>query len=574
MPRTHLFTPEQVREASEELGDWLERSFTFVSETVSDGAEAVVDGAEAFVQIHLDAVEGAVDLAKDALESETAKWVWGTLQGGFNEKAVLSQVLMDAAISCIPIVGDITAARDLVALSLSWAKEPKKMRDPLQWVYCVVLCASLVPVAGGVIKGVGRLAHRSMKGSKVWSAAEKLVRNEQLAADIIALLNRLGVGHAEAWLKKFRFTDHADALAKGFQKLVYRLREALVELRRVVVAVYKKHVYPKVARVVDPLLEKINHFIKLLERLKEYPVAKQFLETTASIDKKLKEIRQFVINGFEKPKARPFHDVRAGTPNVTYADELMLLEGKGAQLSMRGGYVANPNVEVPAEIYVKKEGYPDLMGYARKVKAGVEYPDIATFSGKIVNRELAPGETIYRVFGEKGTTLGQEVARNHPAGNPELPLSFWGVGEPPKNAETWRKQSAVIDEWNRDGYILVGRVSAKRKDPLRACVGLVAEQAAPKLRTQYLPGGGKQAMIEFESRMQVQMNEIFDQVIASKKAQHFEMDGIEWEMRPTGWEDANGIHGHSTEPSPLTVFTTSRLASDEIVPKLRQEESK
>lgn len=589
MPRMHAFTPEQVRQASDELGDWLERNFTYVKDALADGAEAVsdavvdgaeaasdavVDGAELVVQGQLNILKADLELAKRVINSNAGKWVWGTLQGGFNEKATIGQVLMDAVISCIPVVGDITAARDLVALTLSWAKDPEKMKDPLQWVYCTVLCASLVPVAGGVLKGVGRLVHRFLvlKHMKKLSTAAKAMKLERLASDIIALLNRLGVGHAEAWLTKFRFTDYAESMARGFQKLVGRMRMALGELRRSVFDTYEIFLHPELENLVNPVVEKIKYFREILKKISKYPVAQFILKGAKKIDDTLKEVREFVINGFEKPQVRPMHEVRAGKPNVTYADEMRVLEGKGALQSTRGGYLANSSIDIPEDIYVRKEGFPDLKGYARPSGTVVEYPDIANFSGKIVNREIESGEKIYRVFGVDGVTHGQKVKRNYPGGDPDFPLSYWGVGEAPANAEAWRKQAAVLDEWNRDGFILEGRVLPGREEPLRACVGLAAEQFSKDISSQYLPGGVTQAMIEFSKDIKWELDAYFTKVIVSKKTQRFELDGIEWELRMTGWNDANGIYGYSLEPSPVTTLITSRLAADEFMPKWSEDE--
>jgi len=44
---------------------------------------------------------------------EVGDWLWGTAQGAFNEKAKLSQIIVDAVIGMVPVVGDVTAVRDL-----------------------------------------------------------------------------------------------------------------------------------------------------------------------------------------------------------------------------------------------------------------------------------------------------------------------------------------------------------------------------------------------------------------------------------------------------------------------------
>ncbi|MDI7066348.1 hypothetical protein QMO17_34485, partial [Klebsiella pneumoniae] len=98
------------------------------------------------------------DFKKTSLE--VGQWCWGTLQGAFNEKQTISQVITDAAIGMIPLVGDVTAARDLLSVSIHLSTDPKKREEIMEWVLLVILVFALIPVVGGVIKGVGRLALR------------------------------------------------------------------------------------------------------------------------------------------------------------------------------------------------------------------------------------------------------------------------------------------------------------------------------------------------------------------------------------------------------------------------------
>ena len=40
---------------------------------------------------------------------DASDWLWGTVQGAFNEKQSTSQIVVDAVIGMIPLVGDATA---------------------------------------------------------------------------------------------------------------------------------------------------------------------------------------------------------------------------------------------------------------------------------------------------------------------------------------------------------------------------------------------------------------------------------------------------------------------------------
>ena len=39
------------------------------------------------------------------ISSEVAGWLWGTVQGAWNEKQTVSQIIVDAVIGMIPLVG-------------------------------------------------------------------------------------------------------------------------------------------------------------------------------------------------------------------------------------------------------------------------------------------------------------------------------------------------------------------------------------------------------------------------------------------------------------------------------------
>ncbi len=97
---------------------------------------------------------------------EAVDWIWGTLKGGFNEKQTVSQIIVDAVIGMIPLVGDVTAVRDLIAIILGMANDPKKRESKLEWLALVVLLFALVPVIGGAIKGVGKLLLKRRQGGR------------------------------------------------------------------------------------------------------------------------------------------------------------------------------------------------------------------------------------------------------------------------------------------------------------------------------------------------------------------------------------------------------------------------
>ncbi len=91
---------------------------------------------------------------------EAGQWLLGTVKGAWNEKLTFSQIVTDAVIGMIPVVGDVTAARDLIAVGSGLATSEEKRSHTMEWVLLVIFIFALIPVIGGVIKGVGRLSLR------------------------------------------------------------------------------------------------------------------------------------------------------------------------------------------------------------------------------------------------------------------------------------------------------------------------------------------------------------------------------------------------------------------------------
>ncbi|MDI9636154.1 DUF4114 domain-containing protein [Geitlerinema splendidum] len=91
----------------------------------------------------------------------TSNFVIGALMGEFNNDSSIWQVLLDSAIGMIPIAGEIGDVRDLIAYTKRFIDNPSEMQDPWNWVGVVGSLVGLVPVAGGAIKGVTKVARNA-----------------------------------------------------------------------------------------------------------------------------------------------------------------------------------------------------------------------------------------------------------------------------------------------------------------------------------------------------------------------------------------------------------------------------
>ncbi|MCP5018077.1 MAG: hypothetical protein GY938_22810 [Ketobacter sp.] len=157
-------------------------------------------------------------MTEDVIETEesTLDWIWGALQGDFNENPTIGQIITNAAITAIPLVDQVADGRDLVAnlKALIWDKRYNEMAV---WLGLFFTLIGLIPSLGSLLKGVLKLVYRGAK-----------------LDEIFRVFNALAKGNAWEWLKKLRageLRQHADEAARMlkqvFDNIIDTLKEAL-----------------------------------------------------------------------------------------------------------------------------------------------------------------------------------------------------------------------------------------------------------------------------------------------------------------------------------------------------------
>ncbi|WP_239101927.1 hypothetical protein [Pantoea agglomerans] len=219
-----------------------------------------------------------------------------------------------------------------------------------------------------------------------------------------------------------------------------------------------------------------------------------------------------------------------------------------------------------------KADYPDIVHWKDKSPAfGDErvFTNIASFSGEITAksvREMA-GSTIFRAFGNE-TALATKPGGSWAAGG------FWGYQKVPGSAEEWRQLSAVLDEWNGNGFLVVLHLPedlATRMPGTNAWHGKIAEQFGQKRANQYLEGGGEQVIINLDEMLKTELNRIGEQIKASGQPASMEINGVKAEFYPSGWKDVEGVHGYNKPEGidPPYATYTRELHDDELRSKVK-----
>ncbi|RZT10024.1 hypothetical protein SAMN05216319_1527 [Duganella sp. CF402] len=486
-----------------------------------------------------------------AVCADVGSWTWGTVQGVFNEKASITQIIVDAVIGMIPLVGDATAVRDLIAVIIGLSSDEEKRNSKWEWILLVVLLFALIPVFGGIVKGTGRIVVKVAKEAAVLAGAARMAHLRAGAMEVIEFLNRIGVKNAEKWLLSLRIADHTSELIGKFTHLMATLDNVLSKVRPRISS------FPSLTDRLDSLR---TGLAKVRDKGKEMiPAAiKEF-------DQQLREIQAFIRSGGETTSRVALHEVATGQRATTRVDERRLIEdGVLPVRNTRGGFSQNPAKKADAakinKLYQHEAGYPDLM----TLDANGEYNKIAAYAGKMVNRQLKDGEQVFRFFGPARVTHGVPVGEAAAGGG------WWGIGPAPKTAKEWRELAAVLDSFNGDGFFVSAKVVGS-KGP-KAVVGTVSEQFGKILPGQYLPGGATQAFFYLDRAFSDALTKAGQAFTRGENVGKIidTATGLEFTFHRTGWKDANGIWGYVRGPS-ATTTQTARVGTREQASKENKE---
>jgi hypothetical protein len=146
-------------------------------------------------------------------------WLVGVLEGDFNEDPTTSQIMVGAIISAIPFIGEAVDVRDIIA---NLCKVIKKPSDHWAWIALTVSLIALIPVAGGVLKGVfGYVIRAIKKGGKYADEALEVV---------LALIRGVTKGDPVKYLKELPWDKYTKDVLGYFKDIGQGLQHGLQNL--------------------------------------------------------------------------------------------------------------------------------------------------------------------------------------------------------------------------------------------------------------------------------------------------------------------------------------------------------
>ncbi|MEK7888673.1 hypothetical protein AAB992_16315 [Burkholderia contaminans] len=407
--------------------------------------------------------------------SEVGDYIWsgattvgdtvvGAVAGEFSQKRNTGAIIIDAVISMFPVAGEITAARDAIAIALRMCDDPKVRHDRWEWVALALCLVAVVPVVGGLLKGIGKLLMRAV------SKSEDLVK---LCQEILALIRKAGFGNAVEWLRKLDFNKYQAAVKNAFGMLLDRIGKALNFILNRLGSVIPARVESYIRKLL-PMLEE-------LRKLGDTQIALAFKDLMQLLER----VRGHMVEG-------TWADVKVGSGTTRTMTE----EARLAHLAEETKSLGHKPMTLKQ--YVHKEGWPDL----RTLEVGEA---IGTFSSKVPIEAItrAPGDVMIRV-----------VDTRYLASPRTIPGKFWTDTLAP-NGLWWRIHSAIKHAWSMNGSYVKIKVPTREAmeklgiavpaewNGMRLWKGRIAEQWDDEKEVatmRLLVGGDLQFFVDFDNK--------------------------------------------------------------------------
>ena len=159
--------------------------------------------------------------AKQAAQAEAdgiLDWLWGTIQGNFNQDPTTSQIAVNMVLGVIPVVDQVLDVRDLIGgvkhlcVYYCESEEEQKKHQPSLglsyeawlWLDFFITAIGCIPELGSVVKGVLNTIIINLKRLAKTAGGMSLQERRRLWLQVIEVMNDLALvqGNSHTWLKQ------------------------------------------------------------------------------------------------------------------------------------------------------------------------------------------------------------------------------------------------------------------------------------------------------------------------------------------------------------------------------------
>jgi hypothetical protein len=420
------------------------------------------------------------------------EWFWEAIQGDFNEERSTGQLVIDAAISMIPLVDQVCDVRDLIA---NCNKLRKDIRDTWAWVALALTLIGLFPTLGSLVKGVLKIFFgfvRRMGGEATIKAVELAmtwVITFLRRRDVQKYLSLHKVDEVFKWLateiKVIRGKANLGALLQAFDRGIKVLEDLVNKVKYVPVIGGKARTCLEEVRKIRMVAN--DYLGKALRPVQD------ILDTIVMrLERESLERQRGILN------ANNIH-YRGALPEASAVTLMRKADPPPSWLSK------GKNAEFPALDYVDHKTYVDDMvaeGWPSLSKQNVE-----SFAD-LIEAEIKGPARLYRILAPNSRAMSdcwvtEEVFKRLQA------------SADPRAA--WRKHLAVWPDWNVNGQFVVYDV--KPGESLKVWRGKASTQFKENLPDHHLEGGWEQIVFKVD-RKDVRNDTIRYYVVEGSNADH------------------------------------------------------
>ena len=408
-------------------------------------------------------------------------WFWEAIQGDFNENRSTKQILVDAAISMIPLIDQLCDVRDLVADCKKIAHDYK---DLWTWVALILTLIGLFPTIGSLVKGVLKIFfaflrhHGGKEAAKAVEGAMSWVVSFLRRKDVQQYVKAHRIDFIFKWLadeiKLIRAKTNTQALLAAFDTGISAL-ESLV---------HKVHLVPVVYQKAKGVLEQV----KMVREAADTRLEK--------VAKPVHDLLTTIILRLEKEALNKEHAI-LNTTNIHFRGAIpeseavaLMRKHEPTWLSKTGDNFIEPAVVDDCRDKVKRlSAKYDASGNMRP--ANEIFPSLSDQS--IRSFHTLEAHTI------KGPARLYRIIAPNSRGMSECWVSekiFHQLQNSPNPKEAWRRYLGVWPDWNCNGQFVIYDVKAG--ESLNVWRGPAASQKKDSLPGHFLEGGWEQIVFNVE----------------------------------------------------------------------------